>query len=124
MFEFEDILFLLFTHVAVCWLGYKWGIHQAVIRIISNYMNNPGEMERAFKQLNDLRDKPSEEDEISVEARVEAGQVYIWRKDTQTFLGQGSSLDDAMQSIGLTHKGIYRISKETIDKVHSDLSNI
>jgi hypothetical protein len=120
----EDLLFLLVTHVVAFWLGYRWGIHNAVIRIISNYMNNPGDMERAFKQLDDIRQEESTDDEILVEARVEAGQVYIWRKDTQTFLGQGDSLDAAMQTIGLTHKGIYRISKETVDKVHSDLSNI
>jgi hypothetical protein len=118
----EDLLFLLFTHVAVFWLGYKWGIHNAVIRIISNYMNNPGEMERAFKQLNDLKEEDTEE-EIAVEARVEAGQVYIWRRDTQTFLGQGPSLDAAMQSVGQTHKGTYRISKETVDRVAAELPN-
>ena len=105
------------------WLGYKWGIHNAVIRIISNYMNNPGDMERAFKQLNDLREDQAAEEEIAVEARVEAGQVYIWRKDTQTFLGQGDSLDAAMQSVGLVHKGTYRISKETVDRVEAELPN-
>jgi len=119
----EDLLFLLFTHVAVFWLGYKRGIHNAVIRIISNYMNNPGDMERAFKQLNDLREDQAAEEEIAVEARVEAGQVYIWRKDTQTFLGQGDSLDAAMQSVGLVHKGTYRISKETVDRVEAELPN-
>ena len=86
-------------------------------------MNNPGDMERAFKQLNDLREDEAAEEEIAVEARVEAGQVYIWRKDTQTFLGQGASLDAAMQSVGLTHKGTYRISKETVDRVEAELPN-
>ena len=120
----EDLILLACTHLVVFWLGYKWGIHNAVIRIISNYMNNPGDMERAFKQLNDLReDESTAEEEIAVEARVEAGQVYIWRKDTQTFLGQGDSLDAAMQSVGLTHKGTYRISKETVDKIEAELPN-
>ena len=118
----EDLILLACTHLVVFWLGYRWGIHNAVIRIISNYMNNPGDMERAFKQLNDLREDDAEE-EIAVEARVEAGQVYIWRKDTQTFLGQGDSLDAAMQSVGLTHKGTYRISKETVDKIEAELPN-
>ena len=86
-------------------------------------MNTPAEMERAFKQLNDLREDEAAEEEISVEARVEAGQVYIWRKDTQTFLGQGASLDAAMQSVGQTHKGTYRISKETVERVAAELPN-
>jgi hypothetical protein len=119
----EDLILLACTHLVMFWLGYKWGIHNAVIRIISNYMNNPGDMERAFKQLNDLREDEAAEEEIAVEARVEAGQVYIWRKDTQTFLGQGDSLDAAMQSVGLTHKGTYRISKETVDRVEAELPN-
>lgn len=119
----EDLILLACTHLVMFWLGYKWGIHNAVIRIISNYMNNPGDMERAFKQLNDLREDDAAEEEIAVEARVEAGQVYIWRKDTQTFLGQGASLDAAMQSVGLTHKGTYRISKETVDRVEAELPN-
>jgi hypothetical protein len=118
----EDLILLACTHLVMFWLGYKWGLHNAVIRIISNYMNNPGEMERAFKQLNDLKEEDTEE-EISVEARVEAGQVYIWRRDTQTFLGQGPSLDAAMQSVGQTHKGTYRISKETVERVAAELPN-
>ena len=119
----EDLILLACTHLVMFWLGYKWGIHNAVIRIISNYMNNPGDMERAFKQLNDLREDQAAEEEIAVEARVEAGQVYIWRRDTQTFLGQGPSLDAAMQSVGQTHKGTYRISKETVDRVEAELPN-
>lgn len=119
----EDLILLVCTHLVMFWLGYKWGLHNAVIRIISNYMNNPGDMERAFKQLNDLREDDTAEEEIAVEARVEAGQVYIWRKDTQTFLGQGASLDAAMQSVGLTHKGTYRISKETVDRIEAELPN-
>jgi len=116
----EDLLFLLVTHMAVFWLGYRWGIHNAVIRIISNYMNNPGDMERAFKQLDDIRQEESTDDEILVEARVEAGQVYLWRKDTQTFLGQGKDIDEAIAAVSLVHKGTYRISKETVDKLRAE----
>ena len=119
----EDLLFLLFTHIAVFWLGYRWGIHSAVIRIISNYMNNPTDMEQAFKQLNDLREEEDAEEDlgIPVEARVEGRQVYLWRKDTMTFLAQGNSIDEALIAISQQHQGTYHIDKETVDRIRAEL---
>ncbi len=45
---FEDLLVLICTHLLVFWLGYKWGLHQAVMRIVRNFILDPNEITRAF----------------------------------------------------------------------------
>lgn len=120
---FEDVIIIFCTHVFAFWLGYKWGIHSAVIRLITNYMNNPKDIQHAFKQLGDLKEDSEEvvSDEIEIEAHVEGRQVYLWRKDTNQFLAQGNSIDEAIVAISQQHQGQYRIDKETVDKIRAEL---
>jgi RNA binding exosome subunit len=120
---FEDIILLVCTHLAFFWMGYKWGIHNAVIRIITNYLANPEDMQQAFNRLNDLKDDEESDAEIAVEARVEGQQVYLWRKDTQTFLAQGKTIDEAILAISQNHQGTYKIDKETVDRIRAELPN-
>ena len=119
----EDLLILACSHLAVFFLGYRWGIHTAVLRIISNYLDDPSDMQRAFKQLSELRDQEeaSTEEEIAVEARVEGGQVYLWRKDTMTFLAQGATIDEAIEAVSQQHRGTYKIDRETVDRIRAEL---
>ena len=114
----EDLLFLLFTHLAVFWLGYRWGLHTAVIRIIANYVRNPGDMAKAFKQITELKDT-IEDDTAVVAVRAEwvDNQVYLYREDTQEFLAQGSDVHSALTNITKLTPGVsYEIPAETAKK--------
>ncbi len=104
----EDLLFVLFTHVAAFWLGYRWGLHTAVIRMISNYVRNPGDMAKAFKQITDLQDAEDQSDSTIVAVRAEwvADQVYLYREDTGVFLAQGSDVHTAIANITRLTPGV------------------
>jgi hypothetical protein len=105
------------------WLGYKWGFHRAILQLIKNYLDDPNDIEHAFKKLGQLKDElaSGQSSEIEVDARVENGQVYLWRQDTKEFLAQGRSIDEALTSIGSVHQGSYRIPKETVDRIRAEL---
>jgi hypothetical protein len=106
------------------WAGYKWGFHRAILQLIKNYLDDPKNMEHAFKKISELKADMMQEEhtsEVEIEAKVEGGQVYLWRKDTMEFLAQGASIDDALVAIGLRHQGSYRIPKETVDRVQAEL---
>ena len=122
---FEDFILLVCTHLFMFWLGYRWGIHSAVIRLITNYMNNPADINQAFKKLGDISDDAEQaaSDEIEIEAQVQGSQVYLYRKDTSEFLAQGKSIDEAIKAISQQHKGNYLIDKETVDKIQKELPN-
>lgn len=114
---FEDLVLLVFTHVAVFWLGYRWGIHKAVIRIITNYVNNPGDMERAFKQLNDLKDLEDDTAVVAVRAEWINQEVYLYREDTGVFLAQGTDVHTAISSITKLTPGVsYEIPADMAKK--------
>ena len=116
---FEDLLFLLFTHVAVFWLGYRWGIHTAVIRIIANYVRNPGDMAKAFKQITDLKDLEDHDDQLVVAIRAEwiDQEVYLYREDTGVFLAQGTDVHTAISAITKLTPGVsYEIPADMAKK--------
>jgi hypothetical protein len=105
------------------WLGYNWGFHRAILFLIKNYLDDPNNIEHAFKKLGQLKDElaADQDPEIPVDASVENGQVYLWRQDTKEFLAQGRSIDEALATIGRVHQGSYRIPKETVDRVRAEL---
>lgn len=120
---FEDFILLTCTHLFMFWLGYNWGFHRAILFLIKNYLDDPNNIEHAFKKLGQLKDElaADQDPEIPVDASVENGQVYLWRQDTKEFLAQGRSIDEALATIGRVHQGSYRIPKETVDRVRAEL---
>lgn len=117
---FEDLIILVCTHLAVFWLGYRWGIHSAVIRIISNYMNNPKDIEQAFKQISDLKsqaDEPDNNDVVYLRAEWVGEQVYLYREDTNEFLAQGADVHTAISNITQLTPGVsYEIPADMAKK--------
>ena len=37
----EDLLIAVITNAIVFYAGYRWGMHQAIMRLISNWLNDP-----------------------------------------------------------------------------------
>jgi hypothetical protein len=123
---FEDFILLVCSHLFMFWLGYKWGVHSAVVRLIKNFIDDPKDLQDAFNKLRDIRDNDEiadakSDDEIEIEAHVQGTQVYLWRKDTNQFLAQGKSIDEAIMAISQHHEGHYRIDKATVDKIKLEL---
>jgi hypothetical protein len=100
------------------WLGYRWGIHSAVVRIITNYMNNPKDLEKAFKQLNDLKeDNTDDSTVVNIRAEWVDDQVYLYREDSGEFLAQGTDVHTAIANITKLTPGIsYEISADMAKK--------
>ena len=114
---FEDLVLLVFTHVAAFWLGYRWGIHTAVIRIIANYVRNPGDMAKAFKQITDLKDLEDDTAVVAVRAEWVDNQVYLYREDTGVFLAQGTDVHTAISTITKLTPGVsYEIPADMAKK--------
>jgi len=116
---FEDTLLLICTHLVMFWLGYRWGLHSAVIRIISNYMNNPKDIEQAFKQISDLKEEANDPDADVVHLRAEwvGEQVYLYREDTGEFLAQGADVHTAISNITQLTPGVsYEIPADMAKK--------
>jgi hypothetical protein len=102
------------------WLGYKWGLHSAVMRIVHNFIKDPAEITRAFKEIRELRatleDEPTP---VSVNVRAEwiGDQVYIYREDTGEFLAQGVDVEAAIQSIAPSDRDqLYHIPEDMAKK--------
>ena len=110
----EDLLLSLLVNVIVFYAGYRWGMHQAIIRLITNYVSNPKELDKAFKQLVELNNDVK--DHIDVVAEWHENTVYLYRKDTHEFMGQGSSVDQAMDQVILEKNVEYRIPEEMAKK--------
>jgi hypothetical protein len=111
---FEDLLIAAITNAIVFYAGYRWGMHQAIIRLLTNWLNNPENLNKAFEQMTklhkDLRDE--NQDYIDVTAEWEGDMVYLYQKDSHEFLAQGSSVDQAMGKITLKKNVEYRIPEE------------
>ena len=119
---FEDFLLLVCTHLVMFWAGYKWGLHQAVMRIVHNFIKDPAEITRAFKEIRELRatleDEPaSTEESVDVRAEWIGDQVYIYREDTGEFLAQGVDVESAIRSIPASdHDVAYHIPEDMAKK--------
>jgi len=110
----EDLLIAAITNAIVFYAGYRWGMHQAIIRLLTNWLNNPENLNKAFEQMTklhkDLRDE--NQDYIDVTAEWQGDMVYLYQKDSHEFLAQGSSVDQAMGNITLKKNVEYRIPEE------------
>ena len=117
---FEDLVLLACTHLVAFWLGYKWGLHAAVIRIVHNFIKDPAEITRAFEQIRELRATLDDEPKpVSVDVRAEwiGDQVYIYREDTGEFLAQGKDVESAIQSIAAGARDCeYHIPEDMVNK--------
>lgn len=121
---FEDFLLLVCTHLAMFWLGYKWGLHQAVMRIVRNFIMDPNEITRAFKEIRELRatleDDQAAPDSVDVRAEWIGDQVYIYREDTGEFLAQGTSVEAAIHSIPASDRDVaYHIPEDMAKKTEA-----
>ena len=114
----EDLLIAVITNAIVFYAGYRWGMHQAIMRLISNWLNDPEHLNKAFKELTRIHGELKDDNKahIDVTAEWHGENVYLYRKDTHEFMAQGKNVDEAMGQVTL-QKGIeYRIPEEMATK--------
>ncbi len=90
---------LLLLALVFC-LGYFLGKLGATTQIIRRISENPEQIMRALKQVQEINRKEQitgKEDSREVEVHQQDGQYYIFDKDSGEFLGQGHSLESAIQ---------------------------
>ena len=112
--------FDLIDVVLIFLLGIALGRWLQVQIIVNNLKNDPRRMIDILERLDNLEDAGNS-DEIEIVAEVAQGQVYLWRKDTMTFLGQGNTIEDAVKNISLNYEGNFRIDHETVKRVEAEL---
>ena len=91
-----DIIFL----GVVFWAGYLWGKHMAVMRMLTNIIENPEHLGRALDQIRQQKRQSPEEqesDQLIVE-RVD-DQIYLYTREDHQFLAQGATLEEALDRV-------------------------
>jgi hypothetical protein len=82
--------------------------------------NDPRKIINILERMDALDEEDQEE--IELVAEVNNGQIYLWRKDTLEFVGQGRSIEEIVGR--LTQQGDhghYRISKQMVDRIQAEL---
>lgn len=118
----DQWIFDVFVQALVIWIAYKWGQHVAAMRITRMLIDNDPALnkavERARRDLKaiDANDTERPAEELKVERHGE--QLYVYTKDNNEFLAQGTTLQECLDRIGerfpeRTFRGL--LSKEQAD---------
>lgn len=92
-----DFLIYIVVAVVAFWLGW----HARGIIFLANISENPERviaMLERIKQLNADEDQSPAMDSIEVRIEQVGKMVYAYAKDTDNFLGQGSTLEEALSA--------------------------
>ncbi len=96
------LLTLIIGNVFCFWVGYRLGVRTAVLRILNSIVQDPEEIQQAISQLKKAMDEPDlvvDGDPRTVRADVVNGHYYIYAQDTDEFLAQGASLEEALAQV-------------------------
>ena len=99
--------------VAAFWVGRNVQIWLTV----ESMKNDPRKMIEILERLDAF-----EGDEIELIAEVNHGEIFLYRKDTLEFMGQGKTIEEIIER--MTQRGdqsSYRISKEMVDRIQAEL---
>ena len=97
----EDLILIIVSHGLVFWAGYRVGIHTAVMRIVINLVKDPTTINQVLKEYQQVIEEAKIEESGKIEVNVEwhNNQCYLYRKDNGEFLGQGTSVEEAIKYI-------------------------
>lgn len=105
-----DLLIILAVNILCFWAGYRLGLRVAVVRMIANILKDPTELQNAIKEYSKAvaQEQAQTQRQGVRELRVElhGGHYYLYAKDTDEFLGQGSTLEAAMELVAQRYPGV------------------
>ncbi len=122
MLDLDIILTMLALNMLCFYLGYKVGMHLAVIRIISRLLEDPREIQQAIREYRDSIAEEQTQAQGGREIRVEkvGGIYYLYAKDNDEFLAQGASLALALEAVAARYPNQEfqgHMTKEAADKL-------
>lgn len=93
-------LFNFLFVIAFYWLGFFIGRYYMTRRFTQIMVDNPEGMIKQLKEIQQIK-KNFDEDEDGIDVVVEQRNdlYYVYNKATQCFLGQGHSVDEAMEVV-------------------------
>ena len=122
----SDFFWTIVGQVVIFWLGYKLGQHITAVKVTKMLIDNDPNIQRMVERARAELKKLDLQEEIKQAGgeplRVErhADQIYLFQKDSNEFLAQGTSLQEALERVeqrfpDRTFKG--HISKEEADQL-------
>lgn len=122
----SDFLWTIVGQVVIFWMGYKLGQHITAVKVTKMLIDNDPNIQRMVERARAELKKLDLQQEIKQAGgeplRVErhADQIYLFQKDSNEFLAQGTSLQEALERVeqrfpDRVFKG--NISKEEADKL-------
>ncbi len=106
----SEILIMVAVNIFCFWAGYRLGLRVAVVRMIASILKDPTELQNAIKEYSKAvaQEQAQTQRQGVRELRVElhGGHYYLYAKDTDEFLGQGSTLEAAMDLVAQRYPGV------------------
>lgn len=92
-----DILFLIFVFGA----GFIIGWFRANKSMLDKLLSDPDSMISLLKKYKEVKDEVEESDGNvrEIEVHKESEQFYLFAKDNGQFLGQGTSIEEALDAV-------------------------
>jgi hypothetical protein len=93
-----DILYIILVFIA----GYFMGWFRASKQMLDRMLSKPEsmiELLEKYKAAKEEDDVPVVSDTREIEVHNEKGAFYLYAKDNGEFLGQGNSIEDALEAV-------------------------
>ena len=122
----SDFLWTIIGQVIVFWGGYKFGQHITAVKVTKMLIDNDPNIEkmvsRARAELHklELSNRVREAGGEPIRVERHSDQIYLYQKDSDEFLGQGSTLQDALAKVEARfpdRKFIGHLSRDEADKL-------
>ncbi len=94
------IILTIICNIAVWFSGYMLGVMRTKQQLAMNIIENPDRIMAIVQQIKDANEAV-EQDENLTEVTIEQhnDRFFVYNKETSLFLGQGTSVDDAMKVV-------------------------
>jgi hypothetical protein len=93
-----DILYIALIFIAGYFMGWFRASKQMLDRILSK-PESMIELLEKYKAAKEEDDEPEVSDTREIEVLNEHGAFYLYAKDNGEFLGQGNSIEDALEAV-------------------------
>ena len=90
-----DILLLVFVFI----FGFIFGWFRANKTMLDKLLANPEDMITLLKKYKEVKDEVEETNGEVREIEVHKGMFFLYAKDNGQFLGQGKTIDEALDSV-------------------------
>ena len=103
-----DLLWIVICQGLAFWMGYRYGKHITVMRIVKNLVDNPDNLNRFLAEYRALQRRWATEESADAGKSDSVGrlnverhgdQLYIYDRENDQFLAQGHTLQECLDLI-------------------------